>query len=61
VKANDDGTIELAGNRWIQVEPLLFVREGGTGYIAFRADPAGVITHVFAGGFWSWEKLPSER
>ena len=61
VTANDDGTLAFAGNRWIQVEPLLFVSQGGTGYIAFRADVAGAITHVFAGGFWSWEKVPPSQ
>ena len=58
VTANDDGTLTFAGGRWFEVEPLLFVRQGGTGYIAFRADAAGAITHLFAGSFWSWEKVP---
>jgi len=51
LKANDDGSIDFAGGRWIEVEPNLFVRHDGTGYIAFR-DP-----YLFAGGIWSFERL----
>ena len=52
VTANDDGTLTFAGSKWTEVEPGLFVRAGGTGYIAFRDDK-----YLFAGGFWSWEKV----
>ena len=52
VTANDDGTLTAVGNRWIEVEPGLFVQHEGTGYIVFRDDK-----YLFAGGFWSWEKL----
>jgi len=48
---NDDGSITFAGNRWIEVEPYLFVQHKGTGYI-FAKPP-----YVFAGGHWSFEKL----
>jgi CubicO group peptidase (beta-lactamase class C family) len=54
VTANDDGTLTFAGNRWTEVEPGLFVSAGGTGYIVFRGDK-----YLFAGGFWSWEKVTS--
>jgi CubicO group peptidase (beta-lactamase class C family) len=51
LKVSGDGTIEFAGNRWIEVEPFLFVQKDGTGYI-FARPP-----YVFAGGFWSFEKV----
>jgi len=53
-----DGALFIAGNRWIEVEPLLFVRHDGTGYIAFRTDSAGRVTTMFPGSFWSFERLP---
>lgn len=56
--ANPDGTISLSGKRWIRVDKELFVREDGTGHIAFRTDEKGAVTHLFAGGIWSFEKLP---
>ena len=59
VTANADGTLGFTGSKWIEVAPLLFVREGGTGYISFRADSSGTTTQMFAGGVWSWERLPS--
>jgi hypothetical protein len=52
VTANEDGTLTFAGGKWTEVEPGLFVRAEGTGYIVFRGDK-----YVFAGGFWSWEKV----
>ena len=60
VTSNPDGTLSLNGTdkRWIEVEPLLFVREDGGGKVAFRADRAGKITHLFAGGFWVFERMP---
>lgn len=57
VNANTDGTLTLNGRRWIEVEPLLFVREDGASKIAFRADAMGRITHMFSGGFWVFEKM----
>lgn len=57
VTANGDGTLGFTGKRWLEAEPLLFVREDGTGHIAFRADSSGSVTHLFAGGFWSFERL----
>ncbi|MFL5553065.1 MAG: serine hydrolase domain-containing protein [Gemmatimonadaceae bacterium] len=58
VVANPDGTLSFAGGKWIQVEPLLFVRENGTGYIAFRSNATGAIDLIAAGGFWTFERLP---
>ncbi len=35
---------------FVPVEPLLFRRVDGAGHLAFRADAAGRITHLFLGG-----------
>lgn len=58
VQSNPDGTLTIAGRKWIETEPLLFVREDGKGRIAFRADDTGRITHLSSGGFWVFEKVP---
>ncbi|HEX7878772.1 MAG TPA: serine hydrolase domain-containing protein [Candidatus Eisenbacteria bacterium] len=58
VTSNPDGSLTMAGGRWIPVDSLLFVNEKGTGYIAFRANSSGAITHCFPGGFWSFQRVP---
>ena len=60
VTNNPDGTLSLSSSRkrWIELEPLLFIREDGGGKIAFRMNRAGKITHMFAGGFWVFERMP---
>ncbi|HEX6751011.1 MAG TPA: serine hydrolase domain-containing protein [Longimicrobium sp.] len=57
VTVQDDALL-FSGSRWIEVAPLLFVRHDGTGYIAFRTDSAGRVAEMYAGSFWSFEKLP---
>ena len=59
VVANEDGTLKFAGKRWVWVDGLRFVREGGTGHIAFREDEKGEIRELHAGSYWGWQKLPS--
>ena len=58
VTGNPDGTLSVNGRRWIEVEPLFFVREDGGAKVAFRMDASGKITHLFAGGFWVFETMP---
>jgi len=60
VTANPDGTLSLSSNRkrWIEVKPLLFIRDDSGGKIAFRVDQTGKVTHMFAGGFWVFERVP---
>lgn len=59
VKPNADSTsLIVAGNEWIEVEPFLFAQKDGTGYFAFRRNRSGEVQYMFAGGTWSWEKLP---
>jgi CubicO group peptidase (beta-lactamase class C family) len=55
VTANDDGTLTLEcppmvarePTRWAEVESLLFQNVDGDGYMAFREDEKGRITHMF--------------
>ena len=60
VSSNKDGTVKLSNSshRWIEVEPMLFVRDDGKARIAFQSDKSGKVTHMFAGGFWVFEKTP---
>ena len=58
--ANPDGTLGFAGGRWVAVDSLRFVHDDGSGSIVFRADSAGTIQYLFAGGFWSWQKIPDD-
>ena len=53
----DGDALRLSGKRWIEADPLLFVREDGTGYITFRTDAKGKIAMMFVGGFWSFRKV----
>jgi hypothetical protein len=57
ITVNTDGTLWYNNKRWIEVGPLLFVREDGASHIAFREDEAGVITNMSAGGFWTFDRL----
>jgi CubicO group peptidase (beta-lactamase class C family) len=57
VTANDDGTLQFAGGRWIAVDSLRFVKESGSGHIAFRADSSGVIQELSAGAFYAWQRV----
>jgi CubicO group peptidase (beta-lactamase class C family) len=59
IAANPDGTLDFGG-RWVAVDSLRFVRENGSGYIAFRTDSTGAVQYLFAGSFWSWQKIPDE-
>jgi len=58
VEANADGTLKFAGGRWVAVDSLCFVKDTGSGHIAFRTDNSGAIHELFAGGFWGWQKVP---
>jgi hypothetical protein len=55
-----DNALVLTGRRWIEVVPLLFVREDGSGYIVFRTDSAGRVNGMSVGSFWGFERLPDE-
>jgi CubicO group peptidase (beta-lactamase class C family) len=57
VKTAPDGIL-FAGSRWIEEKPNLFVRSDGTGRIVFIEDAAGDIAYLFAGSFYSFEKIP---
>jgi hypothetical protein len=56
VSANADGSIQVNGRKWIETEPNLFIREDGKSKIAFRMDSTGAVTHMYFGGYWTFEK-----
>lgn len=65
VEGNPDGTLTARLSyvlrepvKLVEVEPLLFMRSDGKGYIAFRADGDGRITHMFVDNFAA-DKLPA--
>ncbi len=47
VSANDDGTLDIYGMRFAEIEPLLFRRVDGFERAAFREDRNGRVTHLF--------------
>jgi hypothetical protein len=49
VRADASGTLSFRGNRYVPIAPLLFQRSDGRGYLAFRADARGRISHLFTG------------
>lgn len=55
VKSEGD-VLVINSRRWVEVDPLVFVREDGGGRLVFRTDAAGNIVAMFPGGFWSFEK-----
>lgn len=48
VKAVGEGVLEINGNRWLALEPLVFQSEATGNRIAFREDATGQITHLIA-------------
>jgi hypothetical protein len=56
VKTAPNGIL-FAGSRWVEEKPNLFVRSDGTGRIVFIENAAGDIAYLFAGSFWSFEKI----
>ncbi len=49
VTANDDGTINVQGVRFVPTGPLRFRQDGGDMTIAFREDDQGEVTYLFQG------------
>ncbi|HEX8734172.1 MAG TPA: hypothetical protein VF721_02545, partial [Pyrinomonadaceae bacterium] len=61
VKANDDGTLSFQGERWRQIEPLLFevintTRTENT-RLGFRENKKGEITYMFQDTYYVYEKV----
>jgi CubicO group peptidase (beta-lactamase class C family) len=46
IKAAGEGVLEIDGNRWLAVEPLVFQSERTGNRVAFREDETGQITHL---------------
>ncbi len=61
VKLNDDGTLSFQGERWRQIEPLLFELasgpRAGQRLLAFREGPAGTVTFMFQEAFRTYERV----
>jgi CubicO group peptidase (beta-lactamase class C family) len=57
---NEGDALRITGGRYVEVAPLLFLRENGAGYVAFRADSAGAIVEMHPGSFWAFERLPTK-
>lgn len=57
---NEGDALRIWGFRYVEVAPLLFLREDGAAYIAFRADASGTIVEMHPGSFWAFERLPKE-
>jgi len=58
--SNEDGTVKLSNSshRWIEVEPMLFVRDDGKSRIAFQSDKSGQVKYLYSSGFWVFERVP---
>jgi len=54
---NEGDALRIAGSRYVEVAPLLFLREDGGAYVAFRADTSGAIVEMHPGSFWAFERL----
>lgn len=61
VKANDDGTLDFRGERWRQIEPLLFELTNNTRneqtLLGFRENSKGEITYMFQDTYYVYEKV----
>lgn len=51
VTANNDGTLSVWGDRWVEVSPLYFVSADGRKRIGFAEDKAGRV-FALSGGSW---------
>jgi hypothetical protein len=57
---NEGDALRIWNFRYVEVAPLLFLREDGGAYVAFRADASGAIVEMYPGSFWAFERLPKE-
>jgi CubicO group peptidase (beta-lactamase class C family) len=57
VKANDDGTITVWDDRWVEVSPLYFVRADGRKHLGFAEDKSGRIVALTAGSWRVIERI----
>ena len=51
-----DGTLATRGQRWVEVEPLVFQSVDGNRFLAFRVDDQQQVTHLLLGPT-AWERL----
>jgi hypothetical protein len=57
VTANQDGTMSLWDERWVEVSPLYFVSADGRKHFAFTKDPSGRIIGLTGGSWRVLERL----
>ncbi len=57
VEANDDGTITVWGDRWVEASPLYFVSLDGKSRVGFAEDKSGRITALSAGSWKVVERI----
>ena len=61
VKANEDGTLSFQGERWRQIEPLLFELIGNARTenkrLGFRENKNGEITYMFQDTYYVYERV----
>jgi len=55
---NEGDALRLGNFRYVEVAPLLFLREDGGAYVAFQTDSAGTVTEMYPGSFWAFERIP---
>lgn len=58
VTVNDDGSLQMVGQRWIEVSPRYFRSADGGGQMGFHEDANGRITAMTNGSFRVFERLP---
>ena len=54
---NEGDALRLGNSRYVEVAPLLFLREDGRAYLAFRTDSSGTVTEMYPGSFWAFERI----
>lgn len=57
ITANDDGTLNMIGRKWIEVTPYFFMSEDGNSKLGFRTDSIGNIIYMFLGNVDAFEKV----
>lgn len=61
IQVNADGSLtpQPWGGRYVEVQPLLFQRADGDGFLAFRTDDGGRITRLLTDRWpWTFDRLP---
>jgi CubicO group peptidase (beta-lactamase class C family) len=57
VVANDDGSLTIWKEKWVEVEPYFFRGADGKGRVGFHVDAKGEVTAMTGGAWLVWERL----